>query len=161
MSPDSDPSVLPVEANAPAQQPLLDPLSTPASPALSIRQLHPAPRSKSASPSGTPVEAPASPSPVPSISIQPTAVSSDVLLPFMIYAVVKSNPSQIVSHLLYVQRFRSRSVGGEESFCLINLMAAVEFLENVDMAVLGLASSEKVMRYVLVLIPIEFYSLVH
>lgn len=64
----------------------------------------------------------------------------------MIYAVVKTNPNQLVSHLLYVQRFRSRSVGGEESFCLINLMAVVEFLENVDLAALGLASSDKVMR---------------
>ncbi|QRW17131.1 hypothetical protein RhiXN_05133 [Rhizoctonia solani] len=107
--------------------------------------------SKGASPSMGPglvsqvADSTASPSPAPSINIQPTPVSSDVLLPVMIYAVVKTNPNQLVSHLLYVQRFRSRSVGGEESFCLINLMAVVEFLENVDLAVLGLASSEKVM----------------
>ncbi|QRV88906.1 nuclear receptor corepressor 2 [Ceratobasidium sp. AG-Ba] len=147
MSPDSDPSVLPPEPYAP----LLDPLSAPGSPAQSARQLLPGQQSKNTSPSAAPgtilpadVEA-ASPSPAPSIVVQPTAVSSDILLPVMIYTVVKTNPSQLVSHLLYVQRFRSRSVGGEESFCLINLMAVVEFLENVDLAVLGLASSEKVL----------------
>ncbi|KAG9094047.1 hypothetical protein FRC07_011369, partial [Ceratobasidium sp. 392] len=149
MSPDSDPAGLPVLPEASA--PILDPLSAPGSPAHSTRQLLPGQRSKNTSPSTTPGAAlpadgeVASPSPAPSIVIQPTAVSSDVLLPVMIYSVVKANPSQIVSHLLYVQRFRSRSVGGEESFCLINLLAVVEFLENVDLAVLGLGSSEKVM----------------
>ncbi|KAG8748399.1 hypothetical protein FRC10_005946 [Ceratobasidium sp. 414] len=152
MSPDSDPAGLPPPE---ASGPVLDPLSAPGSPAHSMRQLLHGQHSKNTSPALTPGPALpadgeiASPSPAPSIVIQPTAVSSDVLLPVMIYAVVKANPNQLVSHLLYVQRFRSRSVGGEESFCLINLLAVVEFLENVDLAVLGLASSEKVMRYVL------------
>lgn len=56
----------------------------------------------------------------------------------MIYSVVKSNPPHLLSHLLYTQRFRNESVGGEESYCLINLLAAAEFLENVDLAALGL-----------------------
>jgi hypothetical protein len=73
-----------------------------------------------------------------------TPVSGDLLLPFLIFSVVKSNPSHLVSHLLFTQRFRnqvwveSRSTG-EESYCLINLMAVAEFLENVDLAALGLA----------------------
>ncbi|KAF9525927.1 hypothetical protein CPB83DRAFT_817737 [Crepidotus variabilis] len=74
----------------------------------------------------------------------PTPVSGDVLLPLIIFSVVKSNPPHLVSHLLYTQRFRNRSVGGEESYCLINLMAVAEFLENVDMAALGLGDSDKV-----------------
>ncbi|CAE6426175.1 unnamed protein product [Rhizoctonia solani] len=149
MSPDSDPKLLPANFNASPQQ-ISDPLSTPASPTVSSRQFSEQ-VSKGSSPSMAPglvsqiADGTGSPSPAPSINIQPTPVSSDVLLPVMIYAVVKTNPNQLVSHLLYVQRFRSRSVGGEESFCLINLMAVVEFLENVDLAVLGLASSEKVM----------------
>ncbi|KAF8739059.1 VPS9 domain, partial [Rhizoctonia solani] len=149
MSPDSDPKLLPPDLNV-SPQPISDPLSTPASPTIPSHQF-PDQVSKGASPSMGPglvsqvADSTASPSPAPSINIQPTPVSSDVLLPVMIYAVVKTNPNQLVSHLLYVQRFRSRSVGGEESFCLINLMAVVEFLENVDLAVLGLASSEKVM----------------
>ncbi|KAF7794468.1 hypothetical protein EIP86_005602 [Pleurotus ostreatoroseus] len=73
----------------------------------------------------------------------PTPVSGDVILPLMIFAAVKSNPPHLVSHLLYTQRFRNQAVGGEESYCLINLMAVAEFLENVDLAALGLGESEK------------------
>lgn len=57
-----------------------------------------------------------------------TAVNTDVLLPIIIFAVVKANPVQLVSQLLFVERYRSRRVGGEESFCLINFLAVVEFL---------------------------------
>ena len=69
---------------------------------------------------------------------EPTPVSGDVILPLMIYSVVKSNPPNLLSHLLYIQRFRNESFGGEESYCLINLLAVAEFLENVDLAALGL-----------------------
>jgi hypothetical protein len=76
----------------------------------------------------------------------PTPVASDILLPFIIYSVVKANPPELVSHLLYVQRYRMRAAaGGEEGFCLINLLAVVEFLENVDLAALGLADSARVL----------------
>lgn len=74
-----------------------------------------------------------------------TPVSGDVLLPMIIFSVVKTNPPHLVSNLLYTQRFRNQSVGGEESYCLINLMAVAEFLENVDLAALGLGDSDKVM----------------
>ncbi|CCM02617.1 uncharacterized protein FIBRA_04720 [Fibroporia radiculosa] len=74
----------------------------------------------------------------------PTPVSGDVILPLMIFAVVKANPPRLVSNLLYIQRFRRESAGGgEEGYCLINLMAVAEFLENVDLAALGLGESEK------------------
>lgn len=85
---------------------------------------------------------------VPSRSQSPTPVSSDILLPILIYSVVKSNPPQLVSHVLYTQRYRHRSAsGGEEGFCLINIMAVAEFLENVDMTALGLTETDRV-RYV-------------
>ncbi|KAI0306035.1 hypothetical protein B0F90DRAFT_1814842 [Multifurca ochricompacta] len=73
----------------------------------------------------------------------PTPVSGDIILPLMIFAVVKANPSHFVSHLLYTQRFRNQRVGGEESYCLVNLMAVADFLENVDLKALGLGESEK------------------
>ncbi|KAF5316222.1 hypothetical protein D9619_006641 [Psilocybe cf. subviscida] len=76
---------------------------------------------------------------------EPTPVSGDVLLPMIIFSVVKSNPPHLVSNLLYTQRFRNQSIGGEESYCLINLLAVAEFLENVDMTSLGLGDSSKVM----------------
>ena len=94
----------------------------------------------------------AAPAPVstPSRSSSPTPVSGDIILPLMIFAVVKANPSHFVSHLLYTQRFRNQRIGGEESYCLVNLMAVADFLENVDLKALGLGESEKkVMRLVL------------
>ncbi|KAF8511834.1 hypothetical protein BU17DRAFT_54371 [Hysterangium stoloniferum] len=75
----------------------------------------------------------------------PTPVSGDLLFPFLIYSVVKANPAHLVSHLLYTQRFRSLNAEGQERYCLINLMAVVEFLENVDMGALGLGDSDRVM----------------
>ncbi|RDB15935.1 hypothetical protein Hypma_003597 [Hypsizygus marmoreus] len=86
-------------------------------------------------------------SPVLTMSPAPeaTPVSGDVLLPMIIFAVVKANPPHLVSNLLYTQRYRNQSVGGEESYCLINLMAVAEFLENVDLAALGLGDSDKVL----------------
>jgi hypothetical protein len=73
----------------------------------------------------------------------PTPVSGDLIIPLMIYAVVKSNPSHLVSHLLYAQRFRNQRFGGEESYCLVNLLAVADFLENVDLRVLGLGDGEE------------------
>ncbi|KAG6888143.1 hypothetical protein C0992_009515 [Termitomyces sp. T32_za158] len=76
---------------------------------------------------------------------EPTPVSGDVLLPLIIFSVVKANPPHLVSSLLYTQRYRNQSSGGEESYCLVNLMAVAEFLENVDLAALGLGDSDKVL----------------
>ena len=96
------------------------------------------------------------PSPRKLLDNKPTAVSSDVLLPMLIFSTVKSNPLRLVSNLLYLQRFRHRNAysyplgrvdgegignGGEETFCLINMLAVAEFLENVDLATLGLATA--------------------
>ncbi|KAJ6562497.1 hypothetical protein B0H19DRAFT_1144755 [Mycena capillaripes] len=92
-------------------------------------------------PSYSGIDTPAANSEPPSAVPTPTPVSSDVLLPLIIFAVVKSNPPRLVSHLLYTQRFRVTPSGiahGEEAFCLVNLMAVAEFLENVDLEALGL-----------------------
>jgi hypothetical protein len=92
-------------------------------------------------------------SPLPT---ETTPISGDVLLPMIIFSVVKTNPLRLVSNLLYTQRFRNHAVGGEESYCLINLMAVAEFLENVDLAALGLGDSDKVMRSALAM---QFFEL--
>ncbi|KAG2052918.1 hypothetical protein BDR06DRAFT_989903 [Suillus hirtellus] len=79
-----------------------------------------------------------SPRPIVSHVQEPTTVSGDVLLPLLIFAIVKSNPARLVSHLLFTQRYRNAAfAGGEERYCLINLMAVVEFLENVDLSAVG------------------------
>ena len=99
------------------------------------------------------IQQPPSPEPVPPSTSSP--VSGDVLLPILIFSVVKANPSRLVSHLLFTQRFRNQTFGGEESYCLINLMAVAEFLENVDLGALGLGESEKkVLRYACVSCPV-------
>ena len=96
-----------------------------------------------------PTQATSPPAAIRSRPSSPTPVSGDIILPLMIFAVVKANPSHFVSHLLYTQRFRNQRVGGEESYCLVNLMAVADFLENVDLKALGLGESEKkVMRFV-------------
>ncbi|KAI0085825.1 hypothetical protein BDY19DRAFT_1075893 [Irpex rosettiformis] len=107
-------------------------------------------REQGAAVPGTPQEAENPPRAVsPRLTISPappsapTPVSGDIILPLMIFAAVKANPPHLVSHLLYTQRFRNQAIGGEESYCLINLMAVAEFLENVDLAALGLGDSEK------------------
>jgi hypothetical protein len=85
---------------------------------------------------------------VPPPPKEPTPVSGDVLFPLIIFSVVKANPAHLVSNLLFTQRFRNQTVGGEESYCLINMMAVAEFLENVDMGALGLDNTDKVLRWV-------------
>jgi len=89
---------------------------------------------------------PRSESPEEQLLTEPTVVSGDILLPFLIFSVVKSNPPHLLSNLLFTQRFRNRNVGGEESYALINAMAVGEFLENVDMSNLGLVDSTQVVR---------------
>ena len=99
-----------------------------------------------------PIQAATPPAEARSRPSSPTPVSGDIILPLMIFSVVKANPSHFVSHLLFAQRFRNQRVGGEESYCLVNLMAVADFLENVDLKALGLGESEKkVMRFGLTL----------
>jgi len=98
----------------------------------------------------------------------PTPVSTDILLPLLIFSVVKANPAHLVSHLLFTQRFRNSSptldrhshllalpggggggVGrGEERFCVVNLMGVVQFLESVDFGALGLGGEKERERVV-------------
>ncbi|TKY87725.1 hypothetical protein EX895_003306 [Sporisorium graminicola] len=71
------------------------------------------------------------------------STSADLILPILIYSIVSSNPSRLASNLLYIERFRAESlVQGETSYCLVNVQAAVAFLENVDVKDLGLDSSQ-------------------
>jgi hypothetical protein len=84
----------------------------------------------------------------------PTPVSGDILLPMLIFSVAKANPPRLLSNLLYTQRFRNRSLAGEESYCLINLMAVAEFLENVDLESLGLGEAGRVVTADLTPIPL-------
>lgn len=76
----------------------------------------------------------------------PTTSSADLILPILIFAIVSSNPPSLASNLLYIQRFRTESlVRGEAAYCLVNVQAAVAFLENVDPPALGLQGASQIL----------------
>ncbi|KAI1314815.1 hypothetical protein EDD11_001692 [Mortierella claussenii] len=71
--------------------------------------------------------------------------SADVLLPLLIFSVVKSNPPMLISNLRYIQRFKVQDhLTGELAYCLTNMMAVVSFLETLDPKALGLSSDIRV-----------------
>ncbi len=67
----------------------------------------------------------------------PSSSSADEILPTLIYTLITSPPEgiNIVSNLNFIQRFRTASkVDGEAAYCLVNLEAAISFLETVDLS---------------------------
>lgn len=67
----------------------------------------------------------------------PSSSSADEILPTLIYTLITSPPESlnVVSNLKFIQRFRaSRKVDGEAAYCLVNLEAAISFLETVDLS---------------------------
>lgn len=67
----------------------------------------------------------------------PSSSSADEVLPTLIYALITTPPSDIsvISHLDFIQRFRAASkVDGEAAYCMVNLEAAISFLETVDLS---------------------------
>ncbi|KAF7192315.1 Vacuolar protein sorting-associated protein 9b [Pseudocercospora fuligena] len=67
----------------------------------------------------------------------PSSSSADEILPTLIYTLITC-PAQgvnAVSNLAFIQRFRTSSkVDGEAAYCLVNLEAAISFLETVDLS---------------------------
>ncbi|KAF9427444.1 hypothetical protein BGZ94_004886 [Podila epigama] len=73
--------------------------------------------------------------------------SADVLLPLLIFSVVKSNPPMLISNLRFIQRFKVQDhLTSELAYCLTNMMAVVSFLETLDPQALGLSSDIRVLR---------------
>lgn len=67
----------------------------------------------------------------------PSSSSADEILPTLIYTLITSSQDAInvVSNLCFIQRFRgSDKVDGEAAYCLVNLEAAISFLETVDLS---------------------------
>ncbi|UJO19877.1 Vacuolar protein sorting-associated protein 9b [Fulvia fulva] len=67
----------------------------------------------------------------------PSSSSADEILPTLIYTLITSPPegTNVVSNLNFIQRFRTSSkVDGEAAYCLVNLEAAISFLETVDLS---------------------------
>jgi hypothetical protein len=69
--------------------------------------------------------------------IFPASSSADEILPTLIYTLITSPPETInvISNLKFIQRFRGGSrIDGETAYCLVNLEAAITFLETVDLS---------------------------
>ncbi|KAK3653682.1 hypothetical protein LTR56_004538 [Elasticomyces elasticus] len=69
--------------------------------------------------------------------IFPSSSSADEVLPTLIYTLITSPPEgiNVVSNLNFIQRFRaSTKVDGEAAYCLVNLEAAISFIETVDLS---------------------------
>ncbi|KAF2644732.1 hypothetical protein P280DRAFT_487276 [Massarina eburnea CBS 473.64] len=69
--------------------------------------------------------------------IFPATASADEVLPTLIYTLITMPPESlnVISDLRFIQRFRGSSrVDGETAYCLVNLEAAVTFLETVDLS---------------------------
>lgn len=67
----------------------------------------------------------------------PSTSSADEILPTLIYTLITTPPENlnVVSNLSFIQRFRAASkIDGEAAYCLVNLEAAVSFLETVDLS---------------------------
>ena len=67
----------------------------------------------------------------------PSSSSADEILPTLIYTLITAADMDlnVVSNLNFIQRFRSSSkVDGESAYCLVNLEAAISFLETVDLS---------------------------
>ncbi|KAL7779729.1 hypothetical protein CFE70_009745 [Pyrenophora teres f. teres 0-1] len=69
--------------------------------------------------------------------IFPATSSADEILPTLIYALITMPPVylNVISDLNFIQRFRGSSrMDGETAYCLVNLEAAISFLETVDLS---------------------------
>ncbi|EDU51138.1 conserved hypothetical protein [Pyrenophora tritici-repentis Pt-1C-BFP] len=69
--------------------------------------------------------------------IFPATSSADEILPTLIYALITMPPVylNVISDLNFIQRFRGSSrMDGETAYCLVNLEAAIAFLETVDLS---------------------------
>lgn len=77
--------------------------------------------------------------------IFPSSSSADEILPTLIYTLITSPPDTInvISNLRFIQRFRGGSrIDGETAYCLVNLEAAITFLETVDLSSLRAEESQ-------------------
>ncbi len=70
-------------------------------------------------------------------ALRQSSSSADEILPTLIYTLITSPPEgiNVISNLHFIQRFRAASkVDGEAAYCLVNLEAAITFLETIDLA---------------------------
>ncbi|KAF8916332.1 hypothetical protein CPB85DRAFT_1216717, partial [Mucidula mucida] len=76
--------------------------------------------------------------------MESTASSADEFLPLLIYVLIKSNPPNLISNLLFISRFRapSKVSSGEGAYYLSSLESAVAWVEGLDAAGLNVEKEE-------------------
>ncbi len=60
-----------------------------------------------------------------------SSASADVLLPILIFTIVKSNPTNFLSNLKFIQRYRRpEELSGQASYCLTNMVNIYIFFSD-------------------------------
>lgn len=74
------------------------------------------------------------PSPEPALPRPPSSSSADLILPMLIFLLIKTNPPRLCAHLGFVRRHRvQRLLTGEADYCLVNFHVACAFLRDVEL----------------------------
>ncbi|KAG0599658.1 hypothetical protein M758_12G169700 [Ceratodon purpureus] len=78
-----------------------------------------------------------------SIGSKDNPPGADDFLPVLIYVVIKANPPQLHSNLLYINRYRHQSrLVSEAAYFYTNLVSAEHFIDNLEATSLSMDSSE-------------------
>lgn len=69
--------------------------------------------------------------------------NADSFLPILIYVVIKAHPTNLISNINYIQRFRNPDkLFGEAGYYLSSLQGAVSFVETLDLQSLSITEEE-------------------
>lgn len=78
-----------------------------------------------------------------SIGSKDNPPGADDFLPVLIYVVIKANPPQLNSNLLYINRYRHHSrLVSEAAYFYTNIVSAEHFIDNLEATSLSMDSSE-------------------
>lgn len=90
---------------------------------------------------------------VPESSAQSSG--ADLILPCLIYTIIIYQPTCLVSNLTYIQRFRAnQAIHGEAAYCLVNMEAAISFLETINVTSLGTTAGDQLILDINASIPL-------
>ncbi|KAI8985380.1 hypothetical protein BDB01DRAFT_849959 [Pilobolus umbonatus] len=68
---------------------------------------------------------------------------ADAFFPLLIYVLIRANPPRLISNVQYIYRFRSPNhLKSEAAYYLANLMAAISFIETMDVNSLSISKEE-------------------
>ncbi|KAH7439276.1 hypothetical protein KP509_04G053400 [Ceratopteris richardii] len=78
-----------------------------------------------------------------SLAADETPPGADEFLPVLIYVIIKANPPQLYSNLMFIQRYRHHSrLVSEAAYFFTNLVSVESFIENLDAASLSMDEKE-------------------